>query len=111
MVDALNCDWLMVPRIHTCSAILEAGLDGIDHRRHPGLPSEVNVYQNRDSLPEVRQLPDNLLDALRAFESSEVLRSGLGGEFATAYSKLKRAQWRDYTSHVSAWELANTLDC
>ena len=93
------------------AAILEAGMDGIDHRRHPGLPSEVNVYQNRESLPEVRQLPDNLLDALRAFESSEVLRSGLGGEFATAYSKLKRAQWRDYTSHVSAWELTNTLDC
>lgn len=93
------------------AAILEAGMDGIDHRRHPGLPSEVNVYQNRESLPEVRQLPDNLLDALRAFESSAILRSGLGDEFATAYSKLKRAQWRDYASHVSAWELANTLDC
>ncbi|MBS0202357.1 MAG: hypothetical protein JSS49_05605 [Planctomycetes bacterium] len=51
----------------------------------------------------IRLLPDNLLDALRAFDASPVLRTGLGDEFASAYSKLKRAQWRDYAAHVSAW--------
>ena len=93
------------------AAILEAGLDGIDHHRDPGPPSEANVYQDRASLPEIRNLPDNLLDALRAFEASPILQSGLGDEFSKAYLKLKRAEWRDYSTHVSAWESANTLDC
>jgi glutamine synthetase len=93
------------------AAILEAGLDGIEHQRDPGKPSEVNVYQNRLGVNESRQLPDNLLDALRAFEQSSILHKGLGDEFARAYLKLKRNEWRDYATHVSAWELANTLDC
>lgn len=93
------------------AAILEAGLDGIDKQRDPGPPSEANVYQDRTAASDRRQLPDNLLDALRAFEASTILRDGLGAEFVQAYSKLKRNEWRDYASHVSAWELANTLDC
>lgn len=93
------------------AAILEAGLDGIDKHRDPGPPSEANVYQDRTAVSDRRQLPDNLLDALRAFEASTILRDGLGAEFVQAYLKLKRNEWRDYASHVSAWELANTLDC
>lgn len=93
------------------AAILEAGMHGVDSQMKPGKPSEVNAYVDRASMSDARQLPDNLLDALRAFESSSVLQAGLGSEFCRAYLKLKRAEWRDYTSHVSAWEVANTLDC
>jgi glutamine synthetase len=56
-------------------------------------------------------LPDNLLEALHAFENSTVLVEGLGRPFAESYLKLKRAQWRHYSSHVSAWEWDHTLDC
>ena len=93
------------------AAVLEAGLDGIDHSRDPGPPLDVNVYQDQRSTESLRQLPDNLQDALRAFETNPVLTSGLGEEFTRAYLKLKRAEWRDYASHVSAWELSHTLDC
>ena len=93
------------------AAVLEAGLDGIDHRRDPGPRLDVNVYQDPHRMESLRQLPDNLQDALRAFETNPVLTAGLGEEFTTAYLKLKRAEWRDYASHVSAWELSHTLDC
>lgn len=93
------------------AAILEAGLDGIEHQRDPGPPSEANAYQDKESLSDVRKLPDNLLDALRAFEVCPILKAGLGDEFFHAYLKLKRVEWRDYALHVSAWELAHTLDC
>jgi glutamine synthetase len=83
----------------------------MEHHRDPGPPSKVNAYLDRPASHDSRQLPDNLLDALRAFECSSVLQSGLGDEFSKAYLKLKRAEWRDYAAHVSAWELANTLDC
>jgi glutamine synthetase type III len=93
------------------AAILEAGLDGMEHQRDPGPASKANAYLDRATSHDSRQLPDNLLDALRAYERSSVLQSGLGDEFSKAYLKLKRAEWRDYAVHVSAWELANTLDC
>lgn len=93
------------------AAILEAGLDGLEHQRDPGKPSTVNAYLDRTSLSQDRQLPDNMLDALRAFEANSILRQRLGEDFTRAYLKLKRAEWRDYAAHVSAWELANTLDC
>lgn len=93
------------------AAVLEAGLDGIEHRRDPGPPLEFNAYQDRSLAESLRRLPDNLLDALRALERNEVLRAGLGVEFTRAYLKLKHAEWRDYASFVSGWEMERTLDC
>ncbi|WP_437222464.1 type III glutamate--ammonia ligase [Planctomicrobium sp. SH661] len=93
------------------SAILEAGLDGIQHHRHPGPPLDVNVYQNQTRADDLKHLPDNLLDALRALESSPVLINGMGEEFVAAYLKLQRSQWQDFASHVSSWETLHTLDC
>lgn len=92
------------------AAVLEAGLDGIENQRDPGRPLDENVYE-KPHLTQQHKLPENLLDALRNFEKCPVLRQGLGEEFATAYLKLKQAEWRDYNSHVSAWEKDRTLDC
>lgn len=92
------------------AAVLEAGLDGIENHRNPGPPSDSNAYV--DPIAEgVRFLPDNLLDSLRALQSDSILRGRLGSEFTDSYLKIKRAEWRDYSSHVSNWELEHTLDC
>lgn len=93
------------------AALLEAGLDGIDQQRDPGPPLECNLYEDRSAAETCKPLPGNLLDALRAFEANSVLRRGLGDDFCRSYLKLKHAEWRDYLSHVTAWEVANTLDC
>lgn len=93
------------------AALLEAGLDGIDNHRDPGPPLDMNAYLHPHRIESLRQLPDNLQDALRALESNAILTAGLGEEFTSAYLKLKRAEWRDYANHVSAWELSHTLDC
>lgn len=92
------------------AALLEAGLDGIDNHRNPGPPSLTNAYFDR--IPEgMRSLPDNLLDSLRALKSDTVLNTGLTREFTDAYLKLKMAEWRDYSGHVSKWETEHTIDC
>lgn len=93
------------------AAVLEAGLEGIENQRNPGPPLEMNVYQNPPLAGNLRRLPDNLQDALAAFEANPILTGGMGAEFTTAYLKLKRTEWRDYVSHVSAWEVSHTLDC
>jgi glutamine synthetase len=56
-------------------------------------------------------LPLYLLDALRAFERSDVLRKALGDDFVTSYVKLKMAEWDNYSGHLTRWESEHTLDC
>ena len=90
--------------------MLQAGLHGIDEHTDPGPPLESNAYVEA-AQTDLRILPDNLLDSLRALQTDRVLRAGLGDEFVSAYLKLKNAEWRDYSASVSKWETEHTLDC
>lgn len=92
------------------AAVAEAGREGIISRRHPGPRLDANIYRD-PAAALLRTLPDNLFDALRAFEANQVLREGLGTAFTDSYIKLKRAEWRDYARYVSPWERQHTLDC
>ena len=93
------------------AGLLAAGLDGILHARDAGKPLDLDMYVAGAGLEGVRGLPLNLLDAIRAFEASPVLRSALGEGFANAYAKLKRNEWLAFTQHLTSWEHDNTLDC
>jgi glutamine synthetase type III len=93
------------------AGLLAAGLDGIDNKRDPGRRLDINMYVEGHARNDVKQLPLNLLDALRAFERSAVLRDRLGNEFVTSYLKLKQADWNDYARHLTEWERRTTLDC
>jgi glutamate---methylamine ligase len=93
------------------AAVIAAGLDGIANRRSPGPRCDNNMYT--DPLPpsEVRRLPTNLLDALRALRESAVFSTAFGMPFIEAFTKLKEHEWHEHQAHISAWERHNTLDC
>jgi len=93
------------------AGILAGGVDGIEGNRDPGDPLDINMYELGEDIKGYKQLPHNLLDAIRLFEGSDVLRERLGSELVDAFVKLKKNQWNDYTSHLTKWELDNTLDC
>ena len=93
------------------AGILAAGLDGIANKRDPGKPLDINMYTEGHTLKNVRRLPTNLLDAIRVFEKSKVLRSCLGNELVESYAKLKHQDWRNYSAAISQWERDHTLDC
>jgi glutamate---methylamine ligase len=93
------------------AAILAAGLDGVRNRRDPGRRLDINMYAEADKAGDVKRLPLNLLDALRAFEASAVLGDALGKDFVAAYLKLKHAEWNSYARHLTTWERQTTLDC
>jgi glutamate---methylamine ligase len=93
------------------AALLIAGLDGIKNKRNPGKRLDIDMYTEAHTVSNVRRLPLNLLDALRAFDQSEVLREGLGDEFSAAYLKLKYEDWNRYSRHLTEWERETTLDC
>jgi glutamate---methylamine ligase len=92
------------------AAILAAGLDGMAAARDPGQRLDINMYTDGDSVAHLQRLPLNLLEALRALESSETLAKAFGAEFTHAYVRLKRAEWDEYSRHLTQWERDTTLD-
>ena len=93
------------------AGVLAAGLDGVENERDPGKRLDINMYTDGHKIRGLRRLPANLLDAIRLFEKSKVLRSGLGDALVDSYSKLKYQDWRNYSSAISQWERDHTLDC
>jgi glutamine synthetase type III len=93
------------------AGILAAGLDGISREAHPGARIDANMYTDLEAQREAKQLPKNLLDALRSFESNSVLGDALGKEFSRSFIKLKNDEWSRYCASISPWERENTLDC
>ena len=92
------------------AGILAGGLDGIAREQDPGKRLDINMYEPGAAPTGIPRLPLNLLDALRAFAASAMLREALGAAFADSYVKLRMAQWHDYTRHLTEWEREHTLD-
>ncbi len=93
------------------AGLLAAGLDGIAAGTDPGRRLDIDMYAEGHRVRGARRLPLNLLDALRFFQRSALMRQALGDDFVTAYGKLKRAEWDDYARHLTQWERDTTLDC
>ena len=94
------------------SALLAAGLDGIEKKIDPGARNDENLYElSEDDLRArgIEFLPTNLSEALDAFEVDEVVRGALGEIYAENYLQVKRAEWKRYHDSVSGWEIENYL--
>ncbi len=93
------------------AALLAAGLDGLARNTDPGARLDNDMYATGHAMADIRRLPLNLLDALRAFAANPTLRAALGESFAAAFLTLKHAEWDGYMRHLSQWERDATLDC
>ena len=93
------------------AAYLTAGLDGVRRGLDPGEPHLGNLYDL--GLEEIRrrgirQFPQTLAEAVAELRNDEVVQGALGpiyDEFVT----LKEAEWREYHSQVSQWEIDRYL--
>jgi glutamine synthetase type III len=92
------------------AGVLAAGLDGVDNDRDPGQRLDINMYTEGHKLRRIRRLPLNMLDAVRLFDKSKVLRAAFGDELVSSYVKLKLEEWRSYATTISQWERDHTLD-
>jgi glutamine synthetase type III len=93
------------------AGLIAAGLDGLAHERDPGPRRDDNMYTAPLQEMEVRRLPSNLLDAVRALRQNKEFTMALGAPFVDAYVKLKEAEWTEHHAHISAFERQLTLDC
>jgi glutamine synthetase len=95
------------------AAILAAGLDGVDRNLDPGAPIDENLYEWSPAQLKkrgVKLLPQNLAEAIDAFEQDKVIRGALGEKLAEEFITLKRMEWIEYSRHVSDWETARYLE-
>lgn len=95
------------------SALVAAGLDGIDRNLDPGEPTNLNMYELSETQLRERNialLPQNLLEALTELQQDEVVKAGLGAALAAEFISLKRMEWTEYARHVSDWETTRYLE-
>ena len=91
---------------------LAAGLDGIEKQME--VPSEVktNIYDMTEEEQEnlkIRRLPINLFEAVKEFEKDIYLQKVLGEHASRMYIQTKQAEWMNYTSQVTPWEIEEYL--
>ncbi len=98
------------------TAMLAAGLDGIDRGLDPGEPNSANLYKlSHEQLATagIELLPENLLDATRELERNEPLRAALGktrdGDYVDYFVKVKRDEVQSAHEQITQWELDRYL--
>jgi glutamine synthetase len=92
--------------------MLMAGLEGIREKLDPGDPHRENMYLHTPETLKsmgVEHLPRTLGEAVDAFEADPLSAQVMGPLMFNAYAKFKRAEWVEYHTHVSDWEIARYL--
>ena len=92
--------------------VLAAGLEGIQEKIDPGAPYTENMYLKSDAELEqlgVSYLPRTLEEAVDAFDADDLGRQVMGDLMAKTYADFKRAEWDEYQTHVSDWEVSRYL--
>ncbi len=92
----------------TTAAVIAAGLDGVKRELDAGPGTKDNLYDY--SPAQLKQhgigiLPQNLNEAIRAFEEDTVIRDALGNSLSEEFILLKDMEWVEYMRHVSDWEI------
>ncbi len=95
------------------AALIAAGMDGIERELDPGEPMNVNLYAL--SLEEIKAkgvgiLPQNLNEALDALEADTLFTEKMGHQIVSEFLAVKRAEWVEYSRHVSDWERKHYLE-
>lgn len=95
------------------AAILESGLDGIEHKMTPNDSVDQNIYlmdETERRKAGIRDLPDTLLAAVNDLEGDDVVKKALGSYMARTFIDAKRLEYGSYRQEVSQWELDNYLE-
>ncbi|HON85694.1 MAG TPA: glutamine synthetase family protein [Syntrophorhabdaceae bacterium] len=94
------------------SAMLHAGLKGIEKKYKLVEPTEIDVYHLP---PETRhgmgigELPGSLIEAIELAEKSEILRDALGEHIFNELIQSKKVEWDDYRIRIQPYELEKYL--
>jgi glutamine synthetase len=92
--------------------VLAAGMKGIAEGYELPAESDANLFEIDDDVLDklsIERLPFSLADALRAMESSDLVREALGEHIFEWFLRNKWREWQDYKTHVSDFEIRRYL--
>lgn len=87
------------------AAMLAGGLHGIENRIEPPPPTKGNGY-----VADLPRIPSTLVEAIEAFEHSEVAKSAFGEEAHFHLLHMARAEWQAFNNTVTDWELRRNFE-
>ncbi|WP_430459698.1 type III glutamate--ammonia ligase [Thalassolituus sp. LLYu03] len=105
--ESRNADGATNPYL-ACALALAAGLQGIRENLDPGKPQEGNLYELTESEREalgIQFLPRTLFEAIEAFAADPFVEEVLGKELRAEFIRYKQAEWNEYHTAVSKWEI------
>jgi glutamine synthetase len=90
------------------TAIIAAGMDGVNRKLTPPDPRIEDIFHLSDAQREklgIKMLPHTLEAALDSLEADAVICKAIGKDIVESFVKLKREEWRKYSSQiVTDWE-------
>ena len=77
------------------------------------------MYEKTKDYPHLKQLPDEIEDALSELDNSIEMKEAFGEEVINSYLKLKNQELKEFSktdvfdkkNPITNWEKLNTLDC
>lgn len=94
------------------SVMLAAGLDGIANNYPLPDPIEENIFEMDEAARDaagIDTLPNNLFEAVKFMEESELVKETLGEHIFQKFIENKKIEWDRYRTHVSNYELDTYL--
>ncbi len=95
------------------AAMIAAGLDGVERGLTLAEPVEESLFEMdaaRIAEKGIRQLPGTLGEAIDELEADPVMGEALGDHVLSHYVAAKRAEWDEYRTQVTQWELDRYLE-
>jgi glutamine synthetase len=95
------------------AAMIAAGLDGVEKGLPLADPVEESLFEMDSATIAsrgIRELPGTLGEALDELEKDDVIRDALGDHVFHHFVEAKRAEWDDYRTQVSDWEVDRYLE-
>ena len=111
------------------AGIIAAGIEGIEKKRKPGKPVNLNMYEEGHKAKGAKKLPLTLQQSLSHLNNNKVLKAAFGKDVIESYITLKNREIKKYNSSkekkigfkgsktsnksniITQWERDNTLDC
>jgi len=94
------------------ACMLSAGLEGIEKGYELPEPYEANVYELGEEGRErlgIKTLPEDLYEAIKVAEQSELLRRTLGDHVFTKLIQNKKVEWNRFKAQVTSYEIEEYL--
>ena len=92
---------------------LRAGLDGIKNKIEPPASVDCNIFAMSEEEKKalgIEAIPGTLIEAVNELEKDEFIKGVLGAHVSSKYIEAKRAEWANYRSQVTDWEINQYLN-